>query len=264
MGKTFEGGVTARVAGISRLRFETDGPGIRTLVALSGCHLDCAYCINGRLRKFSVGEEYTPEKLLEQVRLDDIYFMASGGGITFGGGEPLLRSEFIRHFKEICPDGWTIAVEMSLNVPKEDVERLLGSVDRWFVDIKSLEATRYLDYTGKSIAPVISNLTFLLERGEASKVLVRVPWIRGINDQEDVRREANAIKEWGFETEVFDYIIPDGLLKEFRSTEPLMGDLIGSEEEDSGGCWDDAPPRHRLLKKIFEIMTPPLMGVLES
>ena len=37
----------ARIAGISRLRMETDGPGIRTLVHLSGCRLDCAYCLKG-------------------------------------------------------------------------------------------------------------------------------------------------------------------------------------------------------------------------
>ena len=253
--------LTTRIARISRLRFDTDGPGIRTLVALSGCELDCAYCINSRLRNHSVGEEYTPEKLFDQVRLDDIYFMASGGGITFGGGEPLLHSDFICHFKEICPTGWGIAVETSLNVPQENVELLLGIVDRWFVDIKSLEAARYLEYTGVSNARVISNLALLLDRGEASKVLVRVPWIRGLNNQEDVRREADAIQELGFETEVFDYIIPDGLLKEFWSAEPLMGDLVGAEDEDSGGCGDDAPSKHEELKKIFAIMTTPLMGV---
>jgi pyruvate formate lyase activating enzyme len=254
---------TARIAGISRLRFETDGPGIRTLVALSGCNLDCAYCINGQFRKSSFGVEYTPEALLDQVLPDDIYFRASGGGITFGGGEPILHSGFIRRFREMCPKEWNIAVETSLNVPREDVERLLGLVDRWFIDIKSLEAERYLEYTGVPNASVTSNLTLLRERGEASKAIVRVPRIRGLNTPEDVRREAGALEAWGFETESFDYVIPDNLLKEFSSVEPLMGDLIDSEEEDSGGCWDDAPPRHSLLKRIQELLTTPLMGVLE-
>ena len=42
--------ITAKIAGISRLRMETDGPGIRTLVHLSRCPLLCRYCLNPELR----------------------------------------------------------------------------------------------------------------------------------------------------------------------------------------------------------------------
>ena len=33
---------------ISRNRIGTDGEGIRTLVSLSGCPLNCCYCITGK------------------------------------------------------------------------------------------------------------------------------------------------------------------------------------------------------------------------
>ena len=223
----------ARIAGISRLRMETDGPGIRTLVHLSGCRLDCAYCLNGNLRSGRVGILHEPEALLDRVRKDDIYFRASRGGITFGGGEPLLYSRFIREFKQMCPPEWTITVETSLNVPREDVERLLDVVDLWIVDIKDMDPGRYLEYTGESNERVIENLNLLGERIDESKVLIRVPLIGGLNTTEDVNGSAEAIRAMGFETEVFKYVIPAHLLKEASDEECLPGYLIPSEEEAS-------------------------------
>lgn len=221
----------ARIAGISRLRMETDGPGIRTLVHLSGCRLDCAYCLNGNLRSGRVGTLHEPEALLDRVRKDDIYFRASGGGITFGGGEPLLHSRFIREFKQMCPPEWTITVETSLNVPKEDLERLLDAVDLWIVDIKDLDPGRYLEYTGESNEHVLENLDLLRERCVPAKVRVRVPWIGGLNTPEDVNGSAEAIRAMGFETEVFKYVIPDHLLKEASGEECLTGDLLTTGDE---------------------------------
>ena len=252
--------ITARIAGISRLRFDTDGPGIRTLVPLSGCQLDCGYCINSRHRNPSFGEEYSPEKLLEQVQIDDIYFMASRGGITFGGGEPLFHSKFIQRFREISPAGWTIAVETSLNVPQEDVERLIDIVDRWIVDIKELDPARYLEYTGESNERVISNLNLLDERGCASRILVRVPRILGLNAHKVIMRSARQLRARGFETEVFDYIIPDSFNKQYSDEEALMGDVIDSEEVESEGCSERAFCSHKAIKNMYEILTTPLVG----
>ena len=249
-----------RVAGISRLRFETDGPGIRTLVLLSGCRLDCAYCINGNLRSFEAGSPCTPEELLEQVKLDDIYFCASGGGITFGGGEPLLRPDFIRQFREICPPGWTIAVETSLNVPRESVEILLEVVDHWIIDIKEMDPERYLEYTGESNDDVLSNLEFLRQNGNAPKALVRFPWIRGLNRRKEIVQSARQLASQGFRTETFDYLVPEEFLKKYSDRNCLTGNLIGIDEEESEfprkGCFYN----RKQIKKIIEILTTPLTG----
>lgn len=40
-------------------------------------------------------EYYTPEKLVRVLEQDDIYFKMTGGGVVFGGGEPLLQADFI-------------------------------------------------------------------------------------------------------------------------------------------------------------------------
>lgn len=82
--------------GICRHRLTTDGTGVTTLVAFHGCPLNCRYCLNSQcLRPDGVWQRLSVEEILQQVIIDNLYFQATGGGICFGGGEPLLRSDVI-------------------------------------------------------------------------------------------------------------------------------------------------------------------------
>ena len=74
-----------------------DGPGIRTVVFLSGCKLRCKYCHNPETW-IRGKENYTPDKLAERILKNKNYFKRKGG-VTFSGGEPLLQSKFII---EVC------------------------------------------------------------------------------------------------------------------------------------------------------------------
>ena len=88
--------VKAPIIGIERHRLTTDGEGVTTLVAFHGCPLYCKYCLNPQcLSPNGVLRTITPSELYSEVEIDDLYFVATGGGICFGGGEPLLHSEFI-------------------------------------------------------------------------------------------------------------------------------------------------------------------------
>lgn len=87
------------VIGVSRHRIGIDGKGVTTLVAFHGCPLHCKYCLNPEaLDSDESMARYKPETLLEKVRIDDLYFRTTGGGICFGGGEPLLQVDFIIRF----------------------------------------------------------------------------------------------------------------------------------------------------------------------
>ena len=75
--------------GIARQRLTIDGEGVTTLVAFHGCPLRCKYCLNPTsLQPDGVWERYDCNQLYEEVRKDELYFLASCGGVAFGRGEP--------------------------------------------------------------------------------------------------------------------------------------------------------------------------------
>ena len=147
---------------VSRLRMEIDGEGVTTLIAGSGCPLSCEYCINKEILKKSPGQ-VTAQELYDKVKIDDLYFQATGGGVTFGGGEALLHAEFIREFRTLCHDRWRIYAETSLNVPGGNVRIAASCIDGFIVDIKDMNPEIYRAYTGKSNGQVLENLRLLID-----------------------------------------------------------------------------------------------------
>ena len=193
---------------LSRLRMGTDGKGVTTLAAGAGCPLSCRYCINRRLLKEAPQECVTAEELLERVRIDDLYFRATGGGVTFGGGESLLHAEFICRFRDLCPPEWRIAAETSLAVPREHLLAAMSAVDEFIVDCKDMDPDIYRRYTGGDVRLMKENLEVLLASCGAERLLVRVPHIPGFNTAEDQARSAEALREMGtVRLDLFEYVV---------------------------------------------------------
>ena len=184
---------TFPLLGIARHRMGTDGEGVTTLAAGAGCPLHCEWCINKKLLREAPAEKVTPEELLERVRTDHLYFCATGGGITFGGGEALLHADFIREFREICPPEWKITAETSLFVPRSYLAEATDAVDLFVVDCKDMNGEIYRKYTGEDASVMQENLNFLLARTGSERVLVRVPLIPGYNTEEDQKKSAEAL-----------------------------------------------------------------------
>lgn len=199
---------TARVIGISRHRLTTDGEGVTTLVAFSGCPLRCRYCLNKISWEPTKGREYTPESLYEEVKIDQLYFLATKGGVTFGGGEPLLQVDFIKEFRELCGPQWSIVAESSLNVPLANLEALDPVLDGYIIDIKDMNPDIYKAYTGKDNAIVVQNLRWILERKDAERIKVRIPHIKDFNTDDDVKKSIETLRKMGFtDLDEFEYVI---------------------------------------------------------
>ena len=198
---------TASFIGIGRNRLATDGVGVTTLAAFWGCPLSCKYCLNPQsLTETAATRVFTVEELYDYVKIDELYFLATGGGITFGGGEPCLYPAYIQEFRTYCGEEWIITIETSLNVPLENVKQLYPIVNHYIVDIKDMNNAIYKSYTGKDNTLPIANLKWLIEQGIADKIHVRVPLIPDFNTEKDNKRSVSALKKMGiWDVEVFSY-----------------------------------------------------------
>ena len=199
------------IIGISRHRIATDGEGVTTLVAFHGCTLRCQYCLNPQsIDPDMACRQISPEQLYEETRIDNLYFLATGGGVTFGGGEPALRHAFICRFKEVCDPGWKIFIETSLNVPQAHVEALLPIIDGYIVDIKDTHPTTYHAYTCGHWERVLDNLRLLASKELHDRVTLRLPLIPRFNTADDVDESEQLLRQMGFtHFDRFEYITPD-------------------------------------------------------
>lgn len=189
---------TANILMIDRLRMGTDGDGITTLVGFYGCPLNCKYCINNKCHASDSKSAITSVDLYNRVKIDQLYFKATGGGLTFGGGEPLLNAGFIAEVMSLGAMKWHTTIETSLNVPIEKWECLMDYVDEYIVDVKDMNPSIYTSYTGSSNQIVRDNLKKLQQEGLSERVLVRLPLIPDYNAEDDIQRSLYELDEMGF------------------------------------------------------------------
>ena len=204
---------------LSRLRMGIDGDGVTTLVAGAGCPLSCRWCINRRLLREGKPRLVTAEELVEQLRIDDLYFRATGGGVCFGGGESLLHGPFLRAFRAAAPAEWRLTLETSLVVPAEAVRLGADAADFFIVDCKSLDREVYRRYTGGDGALMEENLALLLALVGPERIRVRVPLIPDYNDPDLQRQSAERLLAMGFPSsclDLFSYVIREEHLSESR------------------------------------------------
>ena len=116
---------------------------------------------------------YTPQQLYDKVSVDNLYFIATGGGVCFGGGEPLLRVDFITEFKQLCGKSWNLTAETSLQVPRQSVEKATEVIGDFIVDIKEGNPDIYHAYTGGDASRAWDNLALLLSLVGPDHITVR-------------------------------------------------------------------------------------------
>lgn len=197
------------IIGVSRHRLGTDGKGVTTLVGFHGCPLRCRYCLNPH--SFAENTKctlMTPEELYERVKIDQLYFLASGGGVTFGGGEPLLYPEFLRQFRGVCGEHWRLSVETSLSVSRGAVLSASRIIDEFIIDCKDSDPDIYRAYTGKENKVMMENLELLLRHVPSERILLRLPLIPEFNNEESRERSAVRFSKMGITRfDRFSYII---------------------------------------------------------
>ncbi len=136
-----------------------------------------------------VGSAMSAAQVLREIEQDRAFFEQSGGGVTFTGGEPLAQPELLRELLQACRGGdLHTAVDTCGYAPWVVLDEIRPLVDLFLYDLKLMDERYHVQWTGVSNTEILSNLRRLAEVG--SDILVRIPLIPGVNDDEANLRAA--------------------------------------------------------------------------
>lgn len=146
-----------------------DGPGVRFIVFMQGCHMRCRYCHNPDTWKMDGGDEVTADEILKRALRFKPYW-GKDGGITISGGEPLLQIDFvIELFKKAKELGINTCIDTAGNpFTKEKpffskFEELMKYTDLLLLDLKEINPIRHKDLTGFDNSNIIEMAKYLSE-----------------------------------------------------------------------------------------------------
>lgn len=162
-----------------------DGPGIRFIIFLQGCHLKCKYCHNRDTWDINGGEYKTIDEILEKIMKYKSYIQASNGGITATGGEPLLQVKFVKElFIRLKKEGFHTCIDTSGIVEiTTDVKETLKYTDLVLLDIKHIDDEKCKELTGLSNKKELEFARYLSDNG--NKMWIRQVILPGITDNKE-------------------------------------------------------------------------------
>ena len=170
--------------------FETfgsvDGPGVRFLVFLSGCHLRCKYCHNpdtwARPAAFRMSAD---EVLAKALRYRE--YWGAEGGTTVSGGEPLLQLEFLTElFEKAKAKGVNTCIDTAGGPFKRDepwlgqFRGLMDVTDLVLLDLKLIDSAAHRLLTGVFNENILDCARYLDEIGK--DVWIRHVLVPGVTD----------------------------------------------------------------------------------
>lgn len=159
-----------------------DGPGVRRVLFLQGCPLNCLYCHNPDARPFRCGQKTDAFTQLREIARYRDLFQRTGGGVTLSGGEPLSQPAFVKAIFEGCRKmGVHTALDTSGYTGWRADDELLSYTDLVLLDIKHIRPENYRNLTGVELEPTLVFARRLADLGVP--VWLRHVLVPGYTDQ---------------------------------------------------------------------------------
>ena len=155
-----------------------------------GCRRCMIECPQGLIR-FS-GEEWEADELAEKLGKFSDILAASGGGLTFSGGEVLMQSDFLLELAERTKKFNRIIETCGYGDP-DKFREVLKHVDSVYYDLKIMDSEKHEKYTGVPNELILKNAEILFSADV--EYTIRVPYIHDINtDEENLRALAQFLR----------------------------------------------------------------------
>ena len=176
--------VTGRIHSFESLG-AVDGPGIRFVVFMQGCHLKCKYCQNRDTWDINSGEQYTVKQVVEKIMRYKNYIVASNGGVTLSGGEPLLQQDFVVSlFQELKKQNISTCLDTSgMFTITDKIKQIVDLTDIFLLDIKSINDETCKWLTGSSNSLELEFAKYINEKNK--RIWIRQVLVPGITDKKE-------------------------------------------------------------------------------
>lgn len=176
--------VTGRIHSFESLG-AVDGPGIRFVVFMQGCHLKCKYCQNRDTWDINEGTQYTVKQVVEKIMRYKNYIVASNGGVTLSGGEPLLQQDFvISLFQELKRHNISTCVDTSgMFTITDKIKQIVDLTDIFLLDIKAINDETCKWLTGSSNSLELEFAKYINEKNK--RIWIRQVLVPGITDKKE-------------------------------------------------------------------------------
>jgi pyruvate formate lyase activating enzyme len=158
-----------------------DGPGVRMVVWLTGCHLRCQYCHNPDTWKLKSGTRTSVTALMTEVAKYRRFMSVTHGGLTLSGGEPLVQAPFVARVLRECKQlGIHTALDTNGYLGDRISDADLGMADLVLLDLKSWDPETHRRVTGWDVEPVLRFARRLSDLGRPA--WVRFVLVPGLTD----------------------------------------------------------------------------------
>lgn len=196
------GGGGAAAAAVARVHAiesfsAVDGPGVRYVVFLQGCHLRCKICANIDSVSFSGGQLMSSDDIIGKIRPLKAYLGAEGG-VTMSGGEALNSAPFVSEvFRKMHADDLgTTCLDTAGQSSEANMDLVLPHTDFTMFCIKHPDPDKYREFTGQDQRRALQFWDKLRTRQQ--RHMVRYVLVPGYTDaEEDVTRLAHMMLDSG-------------------------------------------------------------------
>ena len=126
------------------------------------------------------GEVKTAEELVSIISKNITILNASGGGVTFSGGEPLSQHKFLLECLKLLKDKTNRAIQTTGYTSESVFREVLSECDFVLYDLKLMDNDKYKYYVGGSNENILRNYSILASSGK--DFITRIPLIPTVND----------------------------------------------------------------------------------